>query len=60
MPRREIITGFELYYEDTGEVVGHDASAPLVFHHAYTASRDSWAEVVSRLRSRRRCVVRRK
>ena len=45
------VDGVRLFYQDTG------AGAPLLFHHAHTASHESWSAVVERMRDRHRCVV---
>lgn len=50
MPRAPI-NGTELYYEVHGE------GPPVLFHHGYTGSHDSWEEVVPRLRDRYRCIL---
>lgn len=50
MPRARV-NGVELYYEIHGE------GEPVLFHHGYTGSHDSWAEVVPHLAGRYRCIL---
>ena len=44
------IDGLELFYEDIGR------GPPLLFHHGYTASRESWEFLIPQLSNRYRCV----
>lgn len=44
------VNGVELFYEDIGR------GPPLLFHHGYTASRESWEFLISRLADRYRCL----
>lgn len=46
------VNGADLYYEDSG-----GQGPVLLFHHGYTGSHDSWAEVTEQLRDRYRCIV---
>lgn len=50
MPRATI-NGVELFYDETG------AGQPVLFHHGYTGSHDSWSAVTDGLQDRYRCVV---
>ena len=51
MPHQQI-NGTELFYEDTG-----GGGETILFHHGYTGSHDTWAQIVEGLRDRFRCVV---
>lgn len=46
-----MINGARLFFEETG------AGEPIIFHHGYASSHDSWDGVASRLRDRFRCIV---
>ena len=50
MPTKNV-NGVELFYEESG------SGEPIIFHHGYTGSHDSWDGVVERLQDRFRCVV---
>ncbi len=45
------VNGVELFYEDIGR------GPPLLFHHGYTASRESWEFLIPRLADRYRCLA---
>ncbi len=47
----EAIRGVELYYEDVG------SGPPLLFHHGFAGSHDSWERVIPLLSDRYRCVA---
>lgn len=44
------INGVELFYDEQG------SGPPVLFHHGYTGSHDSWAEVTPKLADRYRCI----
>jgi pimeloyl-ACP methyl ester carboxylesterase len=48
----QTVNGVDLYYEDTG-----GSGEPILFHHGYTGSHDTWLPIVSQLRDRYRCIV---
>jgi len=50
MPHAQV-NGTSLYYEIHGE------GEPILFHHGYTGSHDSWEEVVPHLSGRYRCIL---
>lgn len=45
------VNGVALYVEEHGQ------GEPILFHHGYTGSHDSWEEVVPRLAHQYRCIV---
>lgn len=45
------INGADLYYEEAG------SGAPIIFHHGYTGSHDSWPGIIARLKDRYHCVM---
>jgi pimeloyl-ACP methyl ester carboxylesterase len=45
------INGVELFYDERGQ------GQPILFHHGYTGSHDSWERVVLRLADRYDCIV---
>lgn len=45
------INGVELFYEESGR------GEPILFHHGYTGSHDSWPPVIARLDDRYRCIM---
>jgi 3-oxoadipate enol-lactonase len=45
------INGVDLFFDQIG------AGEPLLFHHGYTGSHDSWAGIVDRLEDRYQCTV---
>jgi pimeloyl-ACP methyl ester carboxylesterase len=45
------INGADLFYEEAG------AGEPIIFHHGYTGSHDSWPGVVARLKDRYHCIM---
>lgn len=45
------INGVDLFYDQTG------SGEPIIFHHGYTGSHDSWDGVVERLQDRYQCTV---
>lgn len=45
------INGVELFYDEQGR------GEPILFHHGYTSSHDSWEQIVPQLKDRYRCVV---
>ncbi|MFQ5382423.1 MAG: alpha/beta fold hydrolase, partial [Dehalococcoidia bacterium] len=45
------VNGVDLFYEQAG------SGEPLLFHHGYTGSHDSWAGIVERLQDRYQCSV---
>ena len=48
---RAMINGADLFYEESG------SGQPLLFHHGYNGSHDSWEGTVERLRGKYRCIV---
>jgi 3-oxoadipate enol-lactonase len=50
MPHAQV-NGVSLFYDVRGE------GEPVLFHHGYTGSHDSWEEVVPHLTGRYRCIV---
>jgi pimeloyl-ACP methyl ester carboxylesterase len=48
---RATINGADLFYDEQG------SGEPVLFHHGYTGSHDSWDETVARLSSKYRCIV---
>ncbi|MEA3215233.1 MAG: hypothetical protein QOJ19_1389 [Acidimicrobiia bacterium] len=51
MPTRSV-NGVELWHEDTG-----NEGEPILFHHGYTGSHDSWPAIIERLPSSYRCLM---
>ena len=47
----DLINGAKLYYEEDG------SGPPILFHHGYAGSHDSWERVIPRLRDRYRCIA---
>lgn len=45
------INGVDLFYDQTGD------GDPILFHHGYTGSHDSWPPIIDQIKDRYRCIV---
>ena len=45
------VNGVDLFYDQTGD------GDPILFHHGYTGSHDSWPPVIDQIKDRYRCIV---